>query len=642
MPNLPPDSRATLLLVDDEPEILVALTDLLEEEFRVLTAPSGAAGLALLAAEADVHVILSDQRMPEMAGDAFLARARAISRAEALLLTGYADLEAVISAVNLGRIAGYAPKPWEPAALLSMVRGAVERYRLARALETERALLQGLLASSADALSFKDAEGRFVRLNGVKAAALGRAAPAACLGLDEAALLPPEAAAPLRAAERAALDAGHAVEAVEQRQEGGAAPRWVRVTRIPIHDATGATTHLATIEHDMTEQRALEERLHQAEKMQALGTMAGGVAHDFNNLLTAILGSLELLSHSGLSDPRQQKLVKNAIMAAERGSTLTQRLLSFSRKRELQLRATDVNQLVLDMDELLLRSIGQAELCRALAPALWPAMVDPEQLGLALLNLCINSRDAMPEGGRITIATRNAAVGEEEVPDLPAGDYVILAVCDTGEGMPPAVMAQAFEPFFTTKEVGKGTGLGLSMVYGLTRQSGGTAALRSAPGQGTVVELFLPRAGQAVEPARPGHAPPAAPPRAVTVLVVDDDAGVRGVTATFLADLGHRVIEVADGEQALRLLAGGEEEIGLLVSDVTMPGMGGAELAARAREILPALPVLLLTGYAGVQPVPSGHPLLRKPFRLGDLARCITGLLAGAPPEEGGGAQPKP
>ncbi|MXP64344.1 hybrid sensor histidine kinase/response regulator [Roseomonas sp. M0104] len=619
-------SPATLLLVDDEPEILVALADLFEGEFRVLTAPCGADGLALLAREPAVDVIVSDQRMPGMTGDAFLARAREVSGAEALLLSGYADLEAVISAVNNGRIAGYAPKPWEPAALLSMVRNAVERRRLARALDTERALLRGLLESSTDALSFKDVGGRFVRLNAVKASALGRTV-AECAGRAEAGLLPPGAGAALLAAERTVMESGRPAEVTEQRSAEGAPPRWVRVNRIPIFDGAGRVTHLATIEHDTTEQRGLEERLHQAEKMQALGTMAGGVAHDFNNLLTAILGSLDLLTHTGLAEPRQQRLVRNAITAAERGSTLTQRLLSFSRKRELQLRASDINQLVREMDDLLLRSLGEGiELRHQLEAELWPALVDPEQLGLALLNLCINSRDAMPEGGAISIITRNLAVGEDMVHDLAAGDYVSVAVADTGSGMPPAVLAQAFEPFFTTKEVGRGTGLGLSMVYGLTRQSGGTATIVSAPGEGTTVELLLPRAQQEVDrtPECRGAAAPLVAP--VSVLVVDDDPGVRGVTETFLTNLGHRAVAVADGEAALQMLEK-SDDIRVVVTDLAMPRMTGRELAGRAQALRPGLPVLLLTGYADPEVVPEGFPVLRKPFRQADLARCIALLL---------------
>jgi len=626
MDPTPDLSPATLLLVDDEPEILVALADLFEDEFRVLTAACGAEGLELLAREPAVDVIISDQRMPGMTGDVFLAHAREVVDAEALLLSGYADLEAVINAVNNGRIAGYAPKPWEPAALLSMVRNAVHRRRLARALDTERALLRGLLDSSTDALSFKDEAGRFVRLNTVKAAALGRTV-ADCLGRSEAELLPPAAGAALLAADRAVMESCQPAEVTEQRNGDGAPPRWVRVNRIPICDDAGRVTHLATIEHDTTEQRGLEERLHQAEKMQALGTMAGGVAHDFNNLLTAILGSLDLLTHTPLAEARQQKLVRSAITAAERGSTLTQRLLSFSRKRELQLRASDINQLVREMDDLLLRSLGGGiELRHRLEAGLWPALVDPEQLGLALLNLCINSRDAMPEGGTITLTTRNVVVGDDMVHDLTAGEYVAVAVADNGSGMPPSVLAQAFEPFFTTKEVGRGTGLGLSMVYGLTRQSGGTATITSTLGQGTTVELFLPRAHQAADsaPECGGAAAPLVAP--VNVLVVDDDPAVRGVTATFLANLGHRAVEVADGEAALRVLEQGED-IRVVVTDLAMPRMTGRELASRAQALRPGLPILLLTGYADPEVVPEGFPVLRKPFRQADLARCIALLL---------------
>ncbi|MDB5369588.1 MAG: hybrid sensor histidine kinase/response regulator [Roseomonas sp.] len=618
-------SRGTLLVVDDEPEILTALEDLFEADFRVHAARSGAEGLDILRHAPEVEVIISDQRMPGMTGDAFLAQAREITQAEALLLTGYAELEAVISAVNKGRIAFYAPKPWDPEALRSMVLSAVDRHRLARALETERALLRGLLDASGDALSFKDREGRFVRLNAIKAQALGGTVDS-LLGQREATLLPPGEAADLVLAEQAVLDSRQATDSTGQRA-GEAEPRWLRIQRLPILDRAGKPTHIATIEHDLTEHRVLEERLRQAEKMQALGTMAGGVAHDFNNLLTAILGSLDLILHAGTRDARQDMLLRTAIAAAERGSSLTRRLLSFSRKRELHLRPCDVNRLVHDMDTLLTRSLGDAVTVEhALDPALWPAIADAEQFGLALLNLCINSRDAMPDGGVITLSTRNATLAEAEVPDLAHGDYVVLGVADTGDGMSPDIMAKAFEPFFTTKDIGKGTGLGLSMVYGLARQSGGTVTLASKPGQGTLVELYLPRSERAWAATRSADGEHAATATAARVLVVDDDASVRGITTTFLNDLGHQTLEAANATTALALLEAGER-IDLLVTDYAMPGMTGTELARDVRARWPGLPVLLLTGYADPTHISPDYPLLRKPFRQTDLARQLAALL---------------
>nr|WP_277819388.1 response regulator [Pseudoroseomonas vastitatis] len=604
------------MLVDDEAEILVALSDLLETEFHVLTAGSGAEALQMLPGEPLVEVIVSDQRMPGMTGDVFLSQAREICAAEALLLTGYADLEAVIGAVNRGRIAGYAPKPWEPMALLTMIRSAVQRFRLARALDTERSLLRGVMETTNDAMSFRDWQGRFIRMNKAKAALLG--------GTPETLT---QLTVPLSAEDLAALRNGHETEQVEQRQDAAGATRWVRVARIPVRGADGHVTCLATIERDITEQRLLEERLHQAEKMQALGTMAGGVAHDFNNLLTAILGSLELLAASDLPHPRQARMISNAVAAAERGSALTKRLLSFSRKRQLQLRPSDINRLVSEMEDLLLRSLGDKVVLRQeLAAGLHPALVDPEQLGLALLNLCINSRDAMPEGGQITVSTRNLRLSRAEMPDLAEGDYIGIAVTDTGSGMPPEVMAQAFEPFFTTKAVGRGTGLGLSMVYGLTRQSGGTTLITSREGHGTTVEMLLPRAQSAAEkPSAPPHGQER-PMRPLQVLVVDDDPEVRAVTVGILDALGHRSLGVTDADGALAQLAA-RPDIDLLITDQMMPGMDGRKLADQVRAQRPALPILLLSGYADGGNGPATYPLLRKPFRQAELAEQLALLL---------------
>jgi PAS domain S-box-containing protein len=619
-------NRGTMLVVDDEPEILTALEDLFEEDFRVHVASSGAQALEILRRAPEVEVIISDQRMPGMTGDAFLAQARNITQAEALLLTGFAELEAVISAVNTGRIAFYAHKPWDAAALRHMVRSAVERHRLARALETERALLRGLLDASADALSFKDRDGRFVRLNAAKARALGSTVEA-LLGQQEARLLPPGLAAEMVMAEQDVWSARQATDRTGH-PAGDENGRWLRVQRLPILDRAGQPTHLATIEHDLTRQRQLEERLRQAEKMQALGTMAGGVAHDFNNLLTAIMGSLDLMLHGGAKDQRQEMLLNTALAAAERGSSLTRRLLSFSRKHELEAHPADLNRLTLEMESLLDRSLGnEVSIVRVLDQNLWPAMADAEQFGLAVLNLCINSRDAMPDGGTITLSTRNATVRDGEVPDLPPGDYAVLSVADTGSGMPPEIMAKAFEPFFTTKDIGKGTGLGLSMVYGLARQLGGTATLASRPGHGTVVELFLPRSSRLPQPKPEDAAKPPAATGPAHILVVDDDAGVRNITATFLSELGHSTREAADGMTALAMLAGGEP-IDLLVTDYAMPGMNGIELAQQVKARWPKLPVLLLTGYADPSHMSASYPVLRKPFRQSDLAREVGAALA--------------
>ncbi|WP_135469579.1 response regulator [Crenalkalicoccus roseus] len=616
-----------ILVVDDEPEILIALEDLLAEDYQVLTAGSPEEGLALLAREPEIAVIVSDQRMPGMTGDAFLARAREISAAEALLLTGYADLEAVIRAVNNGRIAGYAPKPWEPTALRSLIAGACERYRLARALETERRLLQGLLDNSADALSFKDAEGRFLRLNAVKAAALG-ASVAECLGRREAEFLPPAEARALAEAEAEAIAAGAPTERRDERRGDERAPRWFDVNRIPIRGQGGATEFLVTIEREVTEARLLEARLRQADKMQALGTLAGGVAHDFNNLLTAILGSLRMAVRGDLEKDRLERLIRNALAAAERGAALTQRLLSFSRNRTLSLRPTEVNRLLAGMEDLLARTLGgMVRVRRELDPALWPALVDPDELELAVLNLCVNARDAMPEGGVVCLATRNATVPDgTEAPDPAPGEYVVISVRDTGAGMPPEVLERAFEPFFTTKEVGKGTGLGLPMVYGMARQSGGTVRIASTPGQGTEVELYLPRSP---EPAAVPEAPrsPARPARPARILVVDDEPAVREVTAGFLRELGHAVLEADSAAAALRMVEEGAA-LDLVVTDLAMPEVSGLDLALRLRALRPPLPVLLITGYLDLDRVPEGIPVLHKPFRQHELARRVAELTA--------------
>ncbi len=615
-------TNGTILVVDDEPDILIALEDLFENDYRVLTASSPTQALDILRHEPEIAIIISDQRMPEMPGDEFLAKARNVSDAETILLTGYADLKAVIGAVNKGRIMAYVPKPWDPAALSNMVAAAYQRRMLARELATERALLHGLMESTSDLISFKDLEGRFVRLNASKARGLGCTA-GECLGRRERDYVSPERATMIEEAERRAIAARQPDEVIEERTSPEGKTQWFLINHIPILDEQGTVTNLATIERDITERKLMEMRLRQADKMQALGTLAGGVAHDFNNLLMAVLGSLDLASRRAPDDPRLTRLLQNATYAAERGASLTQRLLSFSRQRDLRLQAVDVNRVITGMNDLLTRTLGGViRIERHLAENLWVAMVDPDQLELAILNLCINARDAMAENGTLTLSTRNERIDEGRITDLNGGDYVVISVADTGTGIPPEVLVRVLEPFFTTKEVGKGTGLGLPMVYGLAQQSGGTVTIHSTVGIGTTVELYLSRAAQAQDDGPHEEQAIAADAPKVRILLVDDDAEVRTVTAAYLTEMGHRVVEAADGSSALDIVKA-DDQLDVLIADFAMPGMTGTDLADKAREVRSDLGILLVTGYADPKRVPDGYLMLHKPFSRIDLATKV-------------------
>ncbi len=375
-----------------------------------------------------------------------------------------------------------------------------------------------------------------------------------------------------------------------------------------------------------TRERA-QAALLQAQKIDALGQLVGGVAHDFNNLLMAIIGNLDLLAKGVGQDPRQSRLLKGAMEGARRGATLTQRLLAFARKQELQARATDVERLVEDMRGLIERSVGPMVEVLVVTDGALPAItVDPNQLEMALLNLAVNARDAMPIGGALTIHMSVEPIAAGGQLGLKAGSYVLISVRDTGEGMDQQTLAKSVEPFFSTKAVGKGTGLGLSMVFGLAQQSGGALRLKSAPGQGTEACLWLPVATEIPEIAE--HLRTRSKPMApATILLVDDDPLIAGSTMALLEDLGHRVAEANSGIEALQLLAGGLEP-DLMITDYAMPGMNGLELAREVQRLHPNMPVLLATGFAdleGVGPVILAR--LAKPYTQEELASHIARLL---------------
>ncbi len=379
----------------------------------------------------------------------------------------------------------------------------------------------------------------------------------------------------------------------------------------------------ATVIAEMRQREQAEEKLRQSQKMEMIGQLTGGVAHDFNNLLMAVIGNLDLLRKRASVDPTAIKLIDGAIQGAQRGAALTQRLLAFARRQDLNIEATDLSSLVDGMKDLIERSIGsQIELVIKIGRDLPPVMVDAIQVELAVLNLVVNARDAMPGGGEITIAIDH--VSSDQTGGLPAGYFVRLAVIDTGTGMDEETLAKATEPFFSTKELGKGTGLGLSMIHGLARQLGGALRLSSVVGRGTRAEFWMPATTAPVAtPKMNGETSVEATKSKLTVLVVDDDVLISMSTALMVEDLGHDVVEVNSGSDALDVLRSGRK-IDLLISDFSMPKMNGSQLARAAKEIHPDLPVLIATGFAEL-PAGSdpGFVRLGKPYQQDQLAAAV-------------------
>ena len=456
---------------------------------------------------------------------------------------------------------------------------------------------------------------------------------------------------------RAAIKAQEPIDVDIRNHAKDGRPFWNRLLIAPVHDANGDLAYFFASQFDVTadrdnlaaaneklwaeaaEREQIEEALRQSQKMEAVGQLTGGLAHDFNNLLTGIVGSLEMLQNR-LAQGRMTDLdryITAAQGAAKRAASLTHRLLAFSRRQTLAPKLTDVNRLITGMEEMIRRTAGPAIAIEVVtAGGLWNTLIDRNQLENALLNLCINAHDAMPEGGRLTIETGNKWLDAQAARDcdLPPGRYVMLCVSDTGAGMPPEVIRRAFDPFFTTKPIGLGTGLGLSMVYGFVRQSGGQAHIRSEPGQGTTISLYFPQqfgetetveeAADLMEAPRTGQGK--------TVLVVDDEPTVRMLVSDVLEDLGYLAIEVADGAAALRVLQS-NAGIDLLVTDVGLPGgMNGRQVADAGRALRPGLKVLFITGYAENAVLSDGHldpgmHVVTKPFAMDALATRIKELI---------------
>jgi PAS domain S-box-containing protein len=524
------------------------------------------------------------------------------------------------------------------AAVLVVARDITESKRAEAALRESEAVARGVLDAALDAYVRMDQDGRITEWNVMAEAIFGWARTEAIGRSVADTIIPPDhrdahhrgLARFLATGEGPVLN--RRIELQALHRSGKAFP--VELTIMALNTDRGRV--FSAFIRDLTERRRAEEHLRQAQKMEAVGQLTGGVAHDFNNLLTVIIGSLELAGGRTANDPQLIDLINQALSAADKGAALTHRLLAFSRLQALQPTNTDLNQIVTGMTDLLRRTLGeQVEIDTRLNEELWTALADRSQVESALLNLAINSRDAMPGGGKLTIETANVPLDADYAArnaEVTPGDYIVLAVSDTGVGMPPEVVERAFEPFFTTKDIGKGSGLGLSMIYGFAKQSGGHLKIYSELGHGTTVRLYLPRAGglQASVPA-PGT-PSEGQRGSETILVVEDDADVRRLAVAQLRSLGYRVLEAPDGMRAIALLKD-DESIDLLFTDVIMPGgMTGRQLAEEGCRLRPGMKVLFTSGYTQNSIVHQGKldhgvHLLSKPYRRDGLARKIREML---------------
>ncbi|ONG50130.1 hypothetical protein BKE38_19295 [Pseudoroseomonas deserti] len=635
-----------------------------------------APGLASLAGDYPVS-IFGDYAGALQAGEAVaVGDVRADPRTASIagMLEG-ADIRALINlpVIEAGRLVAVLfvnqarPRAWTPqeirfaAELAQRLRQAVERRRAEEELRALAASLERQVAERAQALADAQDFSRLA-LSAVRGVGVwtfdveadrftADAAVADLYGLDPAeaatgilrarflAHVHPEDRGRLRAVMEAGLLRGGDLELEYRILHPDGRLRWVLSRGHTHFSAEGKPVRRTGVGIETTRQRELEDQLRQSQKMEAVGQLTGGIAHDFNNLLTGITGSLELLTRR-LAQGRTAEIpryAEAARSAAQRAAALTHRLLAFSRRQTLDPRPTDANRLVGGMAEMIRRSIGPAIALEIdAAPGLWTVLVDPPQLENALLNLCINARDAMPGGGRLEIGTANRRLeaADAEASGLSPGDYVTLCVGDSGSGMTPEVIARAFEPFFTTKPQGQGTGLGLSMIYGFVRQSGGAVRIASTPGQGSRICLDLPRHdGPALAEPLPGDA---AVPQGdgERVLVVDDEPSVRLLVTEVLEDLGYAALEAADGPSGLRILQS-PARIDLLVTDVGLPGgMNGRQLAEAARRLRPGLRILFITGFAESAVLSHGDlgpgmQLLTKPFSLEALGQRLRGLIAG-------------
>jgi PAS domain S-box-containing protein len=655
--------RARVLVVDDDEHNLLAIRTVLEDLADVEVADSGDAALRHLL-KGEFAVILLDVYMPGMDGyeTAQIIRGREQTKRIPIVFLSAVNKEKehLLRGYSMGAV-DYVFKPVEPVVLRSKVAVFVDLYTMTqeiqRKADREQRLLDANLKANTERLRIE----RELRVAEQRQAAIIESLPI-ILYLEAADAAPrvPQFVGgnftavtgyPFKAVKAVPTlwvdrlhpdDRERVLKALRDRAEAGAMAieyRWKCADgqykhfldqAVLLRGADGAPPQYAGTLLDVTERKDLENELLQARKMDAIGKLTGGIAHDFNNLLAAVLGGIGMIERRLPLDEEQTKILGMTRRAAEQGSELVGRLLAFARRQQLQPAAVDIGRLSATVTELLAHTLGGlVQLEWRMEADIWCAFADSAQLELALMNLIINARDAMPEGGTITVSGANGRAEPGNSLGLPPGDYVRLAVVDSGSGIPADMLEQVTEPFFTTKDVGKGTGLGLSMVYGFARQSGGAIHIESKVDEGTRAEIWLPRAPAA----RPGReAPPGASAddggavRPLRILLVDDHEAVRETTAGLLCDMGHEVESAGNGPALLAMLKAAPAAYDLIVTDYAMPLMSGSDMLREARRIRPDLPGVIISGYADSQSIsrkPSEVVVLTKPFTLDQMSAAI-------------------